>query len=114
MKLGISSYTYTWAIGVPGFPVADPLSALGLLEKAAALGVTVLQIADNLPLDALNEEQQTALFEAAAARSIQIELGTRGIHPAHLSTYLDLAQRFKSPSCGLSLIRLTTIQISLK
>lgn len=97
MKLGISSFTYTWAIGVPGYAVADPLSALGLLEKAAVLGVSVVQIADNLPLDVLSEQEQTGLVQAAAARGIQVEVGTRGIQPAHLISYLNLAQKFNSP-----------------
>lgn len=97
MKLGISSYTYTWAIGVPGYRVADPLDALGLFDKAAAMGVSVVQIADNLPLDALEEDEMTALVESATAQSLQVEVGTRGIRPAHLETYLMLSQRFESP-----------------
>jgi hypothetical protein len=38
MRLGISSYTYTWAIGVPGFSSERPLDAVGLLRNAVALG----------------------------------------------------------------------------
>ena len=30
MKLGIGSYTYTWAVGVPGHTPPTPLSALHL------------------------------------------------------------------------------------
>ena len=97
MKLGISSYTYTWAIGVQGYPVAAPLSAFGLLEKAAALGVSVLQIADNLPLDLLPKTDLYNLIDRAAILGVEVEVGTRGIHPDHLITYLDLAQRFGSP-----------------
>lgn len=97
MKLGISSYTYTWAIGVPGYPVTDPLSALGLLDNAVELDVSVVQIADNLQLNALEKGDLSALVAGAAARGIQVEVGTRGIQPAHLSTYLNLAQRFDSP-----------------
>ena len=97
MKLGISSYTYTWAIGVPGYPVADPLTALGLLAKAKALGVSVVQIADNLPLDSLNEDGIAALVDGASAYGIQVEVGTRGIQAALLATYLIIAQRFDSP-----------------
>ena len=44
MQLGISSYTLTWAIGVPGFPPERPLDAVGLLRKAVALGVGLVQI----------------------------------------------------------------------
>lgn len=97
MKLGISSYTYTWAVGVPGYAPADGLSALGLLEKACGLGVSVVQIADNLPMDALSEAELSALAAEAARAGIQVEVGTRGIQPANLDAYLKLAQRFGSP-----------------
>ena len=55
-RLGISSYTFAWAIGVPGHPTPSPLSAFDLLERAAEYGVGVLQIADNLPLDRMSDE----------------------------------------------------------
>ena len=97
MQLGLSSYTYTWAVGVPGYPVEASLTALGLLDRAASLGVRVVQIADNLPLDALDAVELDALHAAATARGIQIEPGTRGIAPEHLAHYLALAQRFASP-----------------
>ena len=54
MQLGISSYTFSWAVGIPGYPQPlQPLTALALLDRASELGVGVVQIADNLPLDAL-------------------------------------------------------------
>ena len=54
MRLGISSFTYVWSVGVPGFfAPSQPLAPGGLLEKAVQLGVRVVQIADNLPLDRL-------------------------------------------------------------
>ncbi len=50
MKLEISSYTGTWAIGVPGYDLVQPMTALELADPAAALGVDIVQIGDNLPL----------------------------------------------------------------
>ena len=97
MQLGLSSYTYTWAVGVPGYPVDAPLTALGLLDRAASFGVRVVQIADNLPLEALDTAELDALHAAATAHGIRIEPGTRGIAPEHLARYLVLAQRFASP-----------------
>jgi sugar phosphate isomerase/epimerase len=96
MRLGLSSYTYTWAVGVPGYPVAVPLTAMGLLDRAAALGVPVVQIADNLPLDTLDAAALDTLANEAAVHHIQIEPGTRGIAPDHLVCYLRLAQQFAS------------------
>lgn len=97
MKLGISSYTYTWAIGVPGRPPAQPMTALDLLRRAEVLGVGVVQIADNLPLHTLSPAELTALANRAGALGIDIEVGTRGIATEHLRTYLDFAVRLESP-----------------
>lgn len=91
MKLGISSYTYTWAVGVPGHTPTHPLSAFDLLDRAEALGVRLVQIADNLPLHALSLSELSALAGRADAAGIDIEVGTRGIAPVHVRTYLDLA-----------------------
>ena len=51
MKLGISSYTYTWTLENRG------LGVQWLVDKAVELGVHVLQIADNLPLDRLSDSR---------------------------------------------------------
>jgi len=97
MRLGLSSYTYTWAVGVPGRQPARPLTAFGLLDKVAELGVGVVQIADNLPLDRLPGPDLDALARVADARGVQIEAGTRGIARDHLAGCLRLAVRLRSP-----------------
>jgi sugar phosphate isomerase/epimerase len=97
MRLGISSFTYTWAIGVPGHLPGHPMDAMGLLNKAVALDVRVVQIADNVPLHTLAESELRALRTRAAELGISIEVGTRGIAADHLYTYLQLATRFQSP-----------------
>ena len=97
MQLGISSYTFTWAIGVPGSQPDRPMTALILLERAAELGVRRVQVADNLPLDRLTETELDELADCAKNLRVSIEVGTRGIVPEHLGRYLALAQRFGSP-----------------
>jgi sugar phosphate isomerase/epimerase len=97
MRLGISSYTYTWAVGGPGYAPAHPMTATGLLERAAGLGVGVVQIADNLPLDRLSGLELSTLARRAAELGIDIEVGTRGIAHDHLQSYLRLAQQMRSP-----------------
>jgi len=97
MRLGISSYTYAWAIGVPEHPPARPLTATGLLDRAAGLGVHLVQVADNLPLDRLSAPQLEAFEQHATDLRVSLEVGTRGIHPDHLRTYLRLAERLRSP-----------------
>lgn len=97
MRLGIGSYTYTWAIGVPGYPPRQPLTAHGLLARAARLGVHVVQFADNLPLDELPAHARTELRRAADALEIAVEVGTRGITPDHLRRNLAVACEFGAP-----------------
>jgi 3-oxoisoapionate decarboxylase len=98
MRLGISSHTFAWGIGVPDYPPPPrPMTAEGLLERAEALGVGVVQFADNLPLDRLADADLAALRRSAERRRIAVELGTCGIDPANLGAYLRLAQFFQSP-----------------
>jgi len=101
MRLGIGSYTYGWAAGVVGYPPPQPLTPLGLLDKAAQLGVGVVQICDNMPLDRLTPDELAALVAAAQAQRIELEVGTRGIAPDHLRRYIALARR-----CGSRILRI--------
>ena len=78
MKLGISSWTYTWAIGVNEYAPPRPLTPLDLVDKAG-LGVQVIQVADNLPLHSLSVAQRRALALAAAQQGIG--RGGKGHHP---------------------------------
>ncbi|MBZ0301458.1 MAG: sugar phosphate isomerase/epimerase, partial [Anaerolineae bacterium] len=97
MRLGLSTYAYAWAIGIPGYPPAQPMDAPVFIQRAADLGVGVVQIADNLPLHRLAAAEQDHLSAQAQSLGLQVEVGTRGIAPDHLRTYLELAQRFESP-----------------
>lgn len=98
MRLGISSYSYVWSVGVPGYPPpARPLTAADLLEKASELEVSVVQIADNLPLDRLSAAERAAVAARARRLGIGVEVGTSGVRPDHLRTYLRLAEEFGSP-----------------
>ncbi len=98
MKLGIGSYTYTWAVGVPGRSPPHPMTVLDLLERARRLGVAVVQCCDNLPLTALAPAELEAACAFARANGIAIEVGTRGIADgANLLAYLDIARRVGSP-----------------
>lgn len=97
MRLGISSYTFTWAVGVSGHPPERPMTAVDLLNKAAELGVHLVQVADNLPLDQLSPTELGAFTKRAVELNVSVEVGTRGIGLDHLATYLQLAQRLGSP-----------------
>jgi|SRR5579875_487793 len=97
MKVGLSSYAFTWAIGVPGCLPHQPLRALGLLELAHSLGAEVLQVADNLPLHQLSPSDLTTFASRARELGISVEVGTRGVQASHLQRYVELAMRLGSP-----------------
>ena len=97
MKLGISSFTFPWTIGgiEPEHPVS--MSALELLERAHDLKADVLQIADNLPIGGLSDDELLKLKTQADVYGIAIEVGTRGIKSENISNFLRIAQLLGSP-----------------
>lgn len=97
MKAGISSYTYTWAIGAPGKEPENPMTIYHLIKKAAEFGVSVVQVADNLPLDKFTEAELQKIKKLSDDLKIQIEVGARGMTPENLEKYIRLAVFFTSP-----------------
>jgi sugar phosphate isomerase/epimerase len=100
MKLGISSYTYSWAVGVPGHPPARALDENGLLDKAQEHGVSLLQIGDNLPLHTFDPARLERLAQRAAHEGILLEVGARRLTLERAAEYIAIARRV-----GAKLIR---------
>lgn len=100
MQLGISSYTFTWSIGVPGYDRPDtPMDASALLRTAAEHGLHLVQIADNMPLHSMDGAELDRLSALAREWGIRLEVGTRGTEPGLLLTYLELARRLDARLC---------------
>jgi 3-oxoisoapionate decarboxylase len=98
MRLGLGSYTFTWAVGVGGQVPAHPLTALELLKRTHALGIQVVQFCDNSPLTALGNQELDLFCEFAREHGIAVELGTRGSgDAANLLAHLNLARRLGAP-----------------
>jgi len=97
MKLGISSYTYTWSVGVPGSEPREPWDEWMLLRKAAELEVDCLQIADNLPLHRMDEQRLLTLKSSAMEAGIDLEVGARGMTRDMLQRYLEIAELLGAP-----------------
>ncbi|MFH0841564.1 MAG: sugar phosphate isomerase/epimerase family protein [Bacteroidota bacterium] len=97
MKLGISSYTYTWAIGVAGSMPEKSLTAIGLIDKASEAGLGLVQIADNLPLENLPPDELLNLKNYASLKGVSVEMGARGMTPAHTMKCLETAASLGSP-----------------
>ena len=71
-----------------------------LLAFAARHGLTVVQLADNLPIHTWPAERVERFTRAAHAARISIELGARGLNDAHLVEYLNLCRQ-----CNARLLR---------
>lgn len=97
MRAALSTYTYTWAVGVPGYPPARPLGLLDLLERCRQLDVAVLQVADNLPLRQLSTAEMAMFAGRASELGISVEVGTRGIDEADVRAYLAVVAQLGSP-----------------
>jgi sugar phosphate isomerase/epimerase len=93
MKLGISTYTFAWAIGFPGAVPPRPVTAMQLLEMAQELGVGMVQFGPNLSLDQLSEKDQRAIMKRANDWKIDLELATRGLETQHLRQQIEFAKR---------------------
>lgn len=93
MRLGISSWSLPWAIGVAGHVLRRPLSRIGLIERAIELGVTAVQYADNLSLEDASDDECAAIERIAHDHGIAIEIGTRGIG-SNLHDALRLARHY--------------------
>ena len=101
MDLGLSSYTFGWAVGVPGQMPARPIDENDLLDRCLDHGVKRLQIGDNLPLHDFTTARLTRLAERAAHDGVQLEVGARGLTIQRVADYAAIARRL-----GAKLIRL--------
>lgn len=96
VKLGISSFSFCWAVGVPGQMPEKPLSLLDLIEMTHEYGLNLLQIGDNLPLHLVESEVRAQAREKMQEYGIELEVGTRGLTDEILETYLPIAVEFQS------------------
>jgi sugar phosphate isomerase/epimerase len=97
MKLGLSTFAYTWSFGFAGKVPAAPLDAFTFLHKAAGLGARVVQIADNVPLDTLSADERRRVHALAKESGIQVEVGMRGLIEEKVLANLAIAKEFQSP-----------------
>lgn len=67
-----------------------------ILDDAARLELTVLQVCDWPPLSSMTDGDLDALRSFAEQRGIGFEVGTKGVGPAHLRDQLRIALRLGS------------------
>lgn len=93
MKLGLGSYAFRWNIGIGDQHPPQPMTAFDLLDEAHARGLSVVQYADNLPLDRLAPDEHDRLAGIAADRGMVLELGTQSFDADEVARYLVIGQR---------------------
>ena len=98
MKAGISTFAYSWSIGVYGSSLlpAYPMKPKDFIISAKCLGTHLVQFGDNLPLHTLNSSDLAELLNFARSNDIDVQVGTRGLKDDIIETYLHLAEYFSS------------------
>ena len=89
--IGLGTYALFWQ---HSDRVDDPLTLIGALEATRALEVDLFQICDYAPLEHMSDAELKDAASAARDLGLTIELGTKGIDPAHLARFLRLAEVF--------------------
>lgn len=97
MDIGVGTYSLLWEWHELN---PRPLALPALLDRATELECDVFQICDYPLIEQLKAPGLRSLREQAAANDLRLELGTRGVDPAHLGHYLDIAD-----SLGITLLR---------
>ena len=90
MTIGLSTYAFFWQ---SSDRVEKPLSLSDMISATADAGVAVFQICDYPQVADLDRDELRVLRSQADQAGIRLELGTRGVSPGHLSTYLALARQ---------------------
>jgi sugar phosphate isomerase/epimerase len=91
--IGLGTYAFFWRhqTTLPDGSAGEPIDLPEMLRRSARLGAEVFQICDYAPLVAFSAAELRGVRSLATDLGLVLEVGTRGVAPAHLATYLDLA-----------------------
>jgi sugar phosphate isomerase/epimerase len=93
MRLGISSYTYSWAIGVAGHAPPRAIDEHGLIDRCHEHGLKLLQFGDNLPLESFDHIRLERLAARARSEGVELEIGARRLTVERLALYAAIARQ---------------------
>jgi 3-oxoisoapionate decarboxylase len=97
MKIGISSFTYGWNIGVENSMPATPMTEMELVNQTIAFGLDCLQIGDNLPIHTFDETRKINFKNTLEKNKIRIEIGAKNLTIENLKAYVDFCIFYGSP-----------------
>jgi 3-oxoisoapionate decarboxylase len=90
MAIGLSTYAFFWRSSTR---VDAPMSLHDMLKQTNELGCTAFQICDYPAVESLAAAELADLRATATDLGIELEVGTRGVEPAHLHRYLDICNQ---------------------
>lgn len=92
--IGLGTYAFFWQhqAALPDGSPASPIGLPEMLRRSARLGAQVFQICDYAPILGFSAAELRDLRALADDVGLALELGTRGVAPAHLASHLDLAR----------------------
>lgn len=97
MFLGISTYTFPWAIRNAQNNGSYGHEALQLINFAGKNKIAFVQFGDNLPLHELSQPDLKKIKSLADKKGIKLETGTRRLTLKNLEQYIDVAAYLGSP-----------------
>jgi hypothetical protein len=97
MLLGISTYSYGWAIGTEEYRPDNAMDERELVRTYIQFGLRCLQIGDNVPLHTFTAERLVALQKIVQERELRIETGARQLTDDNVRRYLEICQDLNSP-----------------
>jgi 3-oxoisoapionate decarboxylase len=89
--IGLGSYSFFWQQSTQN---PKPLSLIEAFTETAQQGVLLFQICDYPQIEQMTPVELEAAAQHAKKLALTIELGTKGIEPARLKKYLELAKIF--------------------
>jgi 3-oxoisoapionate decarboxylase len=89
--IGLGTYAYFWQ---HSDRAPEPLTLVDAFRDTRAQGVGLFQICDYAPLLAMSAVEVAEAASIARDLDLEIELGTKGVDPGHLETFLRLADAF--------------------
>jgi sugar phosphate isomerase/epimerase len=89
--IGLGSYSFFWEQSARN-PTA--LSLAEVFTRTAELGLELFQICDYEPLERMSHSELKEAADCARELGLNIELGTKGVEPARLAKFLELAKIF--------------------
>jgi len=96
-QFGIGSYALAWSVGIPGKEPTDSMSIFDLMDFARNIGVFLVQVDDNLPLQNCAEDTIKEVVDYAIKQDISVEIGSKRLTKEHTLRYLEIAKQFEAP-----------------